>query len=368
MGSIDEGVDAQPSESSAENQILSPEEFAQELARGRSEQLGGAVAAENSTEDELDSEDYAGEEQDEGSEGGEDDSHGVSEPTEESSDSDLIEFLESATTEQIQELAQKGQSRLVSRIGELTKRAKQAEEQLAQLQSQQQEEINQSTGVDPTEPNHLSNITDLETLRQRREEAEAVKEWADDNLFAASDSGPDDVIVEANGRQFTKAEVRNALKMAKKDLENAIPKREKQLQELERLSKVQKQSLEGLRAQLPWMAEEDSDESKRLKAVLENPEVKKLKEVAPKLWAEFPVFAAHALNSIKQMQQKTGGGEGSTKTPRPKPPSGPNTAAGAPRKSDSRAEAGLKRLEERVKQTRSVEDFIALRAEQLKNR
>jgi hypothetical protein len=374
MEDIDTGVNAQPQPSGAEDRNPTLEEFIQQRAEGLAGRERGTVAPEEPTEEEIQPEENAPDEESGVPEEGDEDQHGSEMPDEGSTDSELLQFLESATTEQIQELAQKGHSRLVSRIGELTKRAKQAEEQLARLQSQQQEEVFKDTGVDPSAPNPLSDIADTESLRSRKQEAEAVKEWADENLFRAEGSGADEVIVEANGRQFTKAEVRNALKMAERDLEKHIPEREKQIQEHDRLARVQKQSLESLRAQLPWMADSESDESKRLYAVLANPEVKKLQQVAPKFWAEFPVFAAHALNSIKQMQgaaqqepQLQGGGAAEKKA-RPKPPSGPNTAAGAPRKTDSRAEAGLKRLEERVQKTKSIDDFISLRAAQLHNR
>ena len=118
--------------------------------------------------------------------------------------------LDEMSEEDLKELAEKLGSRAVARFGELTAKRKQAEEELVRLKKSMQPN-DKSFVKDEMKDNPYNDITSIEELQNKSKEVDEVIEWAEDALFNADGYAPDDVVTEVEGKQLTKAEIRNAL-------------------------------------------------------------------------------------------------------------------------------------------------------------
>jgi len=354
---------------------MSLEEFQKARSEELLQRMGGSEAAQNqasATELQPEPDTPLGAER--GSEGETAEPGGAGGEPEDENDAVLSQLLDNASPEQIRALAQKGQSRLLDRVSELTRRAKDAEEKLAQAQPQKQQGVEDQLQPAPDDdrPNQFSDVDSIQGLQEKVKEVDEVIEWAEDLLFMAEESRPDEVLTTVNGNQMTKADVRAALKQSQKAKQKDIPARARQLQEGQQRVQERKQYEEAARSQLPWMADEESDIKRTYDAMMADPRVAKLEEKLPELSSQFPFLIAHAANSIAQASGNNGGGKpeanGSTKAPRPKPPASPNTSASGGGRPPTRVAKALKEQQERAQKTRSFNDFVNYRAAQLSNR
>jgi hypothetical protein len=277
----------------------------------------------------------------------------------------LSKDVEDLTDEEIAELAQKGKSGLLKRIAELTAKRKLAEERAAALEAAVQQAQRQLPET-KVENNPYSSIESEEALMKEKSEVDSFVEFAEDVLFRSEDLGADDVAYEADGKQYSKAAVREMLRNAKRRQTKFIPAQFKELQERANRASMEENFKKLAKQELPWMDGDDNDTRKRFEAMVNDPRLKKMKESVPEIAPQIEYLVAHAANSIYgrrliEMDSKP-------RSPSINPPSVPSTTAAAPERTESRTEKSIKDIESRFKQTGSSSDFIALRAAQISKR
>jgi len=124
--------------------------------------------------------------------------------------------LSELSDEDIAELAQKGKSGLLKRIAELTAKRKLAEEKAAQLEAYMAQQQNNKPLEPKVENNPYANIASIEDLGKKAQEVNDVVEWAEDVLDRAEALGYEDIAATVDGRELTKAQVKETLRNARK--------------------------------------------------------------------------------------------------------------------------------------------------------
>jgi hypothetical protein len=290
---------------------------------------------------------------------------GEPKPKEASPKEVLSKDVEDLTDEEIAELAQKGKSGLLKRIAELTAKRKLAEEKAAALEAAIQHAQRQLPET-KIENNPYASIDSEEALMKEKSEVDSFVEFAEDVLFRSEDLGADDVAYEADGKQYSKAAVREMLRNAKRRQTKFIPAQYAELQERAKRSAMEENFKKLAKQELSWLDGEDNDTRKRFEAMVNDPRLKKMKESVPEIAPQIEYLVAHAANSI--YGRKLIDMDSKPKSPAINPPSTPSTTAAAPERTESRAEKTVKDIESRFKQTGSASDFIALRAAQISKR
>jgi len=277
----------------------------------------------------------------------------------------LSKDVDSLTDDEIAELAQRGKSGLLKRIAELTAKRKLAEERAASLEAAIQEARKQVPEA-KVENNPYASIDSEEALLKEKAEVDSFVEFAEDVLFRSEDLGADDVAYEADGKQYSKAAVREMLRNARKRQSKFIPAQFKELQERQKRSAMEENFKQLAKQELPWLDGDDNDTRKRFEAMVNDPRLKRMKESVPEIAPQIEYLVAHAANSI--YGRKLISMDDKPKSPAINPPASPNTTAAAPERTESRAEKSIRDIETRFKQTGNSSDFIALRAAQISKR
>lgn len=279
----------------------------------------------------------------------------------------LSKDIAELTDEEIAELAQKGKSGLLKRIAELTAKRKMAEEEAARLKqaiAQQQQQLPEPK----VENNPYGNIEKFEDLQAKNEEVSGLIDFLEDAMFKSEDLGAEDPAAVVDGRQLTKAEVRDALRNARRARDKFIPAQFKELQaRAERMSLEQAFKAQAAK-ELSWLQGEDNDTRKNFEAMVKDPRLQKLKERVPELAPQVDYLIAHAANSMFGRRVVEGGISGVPAKPAINPPSNPRTAAAAPERADARVDKAMQDVKSRFSKTGSTSDWIALRAAQLAKR
>lgn len=282
----------------------------------------------------------------------------------ESSPKDVLsKDVDELTDEDIAELAQRGKSGLLKRIAELTAKRKLAEEKAAALEAA----INTAKQRLPepkVENNPYANISNLKELQAKRKEVDEVVEWAEDIMFNSEDLSATDVAVTVDGKEYTKADIRESLKKARKARDKFIPAQFSELQAKDQRGQLETAFKQQARQELSWLENEDNDTRKRFQAMVNDPRLKAVKDAVPDIAPQIDYLIAHAANSMygrKLIEDKP-------KSPSINPPSNPSTSASSSERTDSRMDKSLKEIESRFKQSGSSSDFIALRAAQISKR
>jgi hypothetical protein len=278
----------------------------------------------------------------------------------------LSKDIEDLTDDEISELAQKGKSGLLKRIAELTAKRKLAEEKAAALElaiAQTRQQLPEAK----VEDNPYESIATVEDLQKQKEEVDSFIESAEDILFKAEDLGSDEVVYTSDdGKAYTKMQMREMLRNARRRQTKYIPAHWKELQHRAQRSQIEQQFKVLATNELPWMAGEDNDTRKRYEAMVSDPRLKRAKELVPEIAPQIEYLVAHAANSI--YGRRTLEMDSKPKTPALSPPSSPSQAAGSSDRPENRLDRQLKDIESRFKQTGSPNDFIALRAAQISKR
>jgi hypothetical protein len=282
----------------------------------------------------------------------------------ESSPKDVLsKDVDELTDEDIAELAQRGKSGLLKRIAELTAKRKLAEEKTAALEAA----INTAKQRLPepkVENNPYANISNLKELQAKRKEVDEVVEWAEDIMFNSEDLSATDVAVTVDGKEYTKADIRESLKKARKARDKFLPAQFSELQAKDQRGQLETAFKQQARQELSWLENEDNDTRKRFQAMVNDPRLKAVKDAVPDIAPQIDYLIAHAANSMygrKLIEDKP-------KSPSINPPSNPSTSASSSERTDSRMDKSLKEIESRFKQSGSSSDFIALRAAQISKR
>jgi hypothetical protein len=272
------------------------------------------------------------------------------EEEEESGESESEIDLLSLTTEQIQELAKKGKSRLLQRVGELTAQKKALEEKL--LSQPQVKEIEQHVL-----PDFIRALDTADKLKAKYTELEGTLETTDQLLEEHEDYGPDDFIV-VGDKEFTKKQIRQANRNAREAINKLIPAQAQHLAKLEQYQQLEAQYSEAAKKEVPAILDENSEVGKQFKNLIEDPLVGKLKRSVPELGFQIEYILAHAARSIFS--------KGSAKLPsgageklKANPPASP--VSSSMQKSKNSAKSKQQDAYKRFEASGSIEDLIAAR-------
>lgn len=272
--------------------------------------------------------------------------------------------LDDMSEDDLKELSEKLGSRAVARYGELTAKRKAAEEKLKDLQSQ----LSEQSPLNPTEEvdnNPYSNLESLDDLQGKAREVNEVIEWAEDTLFNADGSGPNDYIAEVEGKSLTKSEVRASLLNARKARDKFLPAQLKTLQTVEQANQLEQAFEQKARQELTWMEGEDNDLRKQYEAIIGDERFSKLRESAgPEVRPQLNYLMAHAANSIYGRQPVKGG----VGSPTLKPTRTGATGASTSEKTVNKSTKAIKDLSSQFKKSGNKSDFITLRTLQLQKR
>lgn len=280
----------------------------------------------------------------------EDDTEYADDEEEASSEEAELDLL-NLSTEQIQELAKKGKSRLLQRVGELTAQKRLLEEKL------QQQATAKPTKEVPQDENPFRNISDPKELLAKYGELEQVLDDTDAILEEHEDYGPDDIIT-VGDREFTKREIRKANRNARESITKFIPAQEKQIAKIQQLAHMEEQYSAAAKEEVPDILDVESEVGARFQAMMQDPIAQQVKIKIPELGYQLEYILAHAANSI------FGKGKSRVKVSdvgsklRINPSSSPTVAAVNSRSNKPRkaAEAYSK-----FEQSQSVDDWISAR-------
>ena len=164
-----------------------------------------------------------------------------SEPSQEETEDVLSQYnLDDLSEDELKDLAEKLGSRAVARFGELTAKRKAAEEELERVkQSLQQDPLKQE--AEDVQDNPFDDVQDIKSLQEKAKEINDIIEWAEDVLFESDDYSAHDEVTELDGKKMTKAEVRSALKNARKSRDLYLPDQLKKVQRNETAESLKKE-------------------------------------------------------------------------------------------------------------------------------
>lgn len=267
---------------------------------------------------------------------------------------------------ELRELSDKLGSRAVARFGELTAKRKQAEEQIAALQSELNKRNQESPlEVKSVEKNPYAALDTVESLQAKAREVTDVIEWAEDKLDQADHLAHDDIVTTVDGKDMTKADIKAALKNARKAKDKFLPAQLQELQARENRSQLKRNFDDSARKELDWLSGEDNDTRKQYEAMLGDKRlIKLLADVDPDIAPQLPYILAHAANSmygrktIPLTENK----------PKITPPSSPASSNGSSEKPEARNSKAISETAKRFSSSGTLSDFAALRALQLSKR
>jgi len=147
-------------------------------------------------------------------------SQSISEEEEDTEEKEAEESEEEEET--VEEEPPKAVGKLLKQVNKLTARAKSAEETAEALKAEIQNLKTQS-GSQPAKQPELENVQSYEDLNKLRQEAQAAKKFALQNIGKN--------FVEVDGKEYTDDDIRNILTQADEYLTEKIPAREKYLAE-----------------------------------------------------------------------------------------------------------------------------------------
>lgn len=264
--------------------------------------------------------------------------------------------LESMSEAELKELSQKLGSKAVARFGELTAKRKAAEEQVQALKAEiaKREESSFEAKV---KDNPYANINTKEDLDLKYQEISDVMEWAEDRLDKAEDLGAEDVVANENGKEYTKRELREVVKRARKARDIYIPDQVKQIQIAKNRVDLKQSFSEKAKTELSWLQGEDNDVRKQYEVLMGDPKFKAVEKALPDLAPQLPYLLAHAANSLYARRPAE------TKSAARLSPPSPMVSQGAESSlPQTRQSKALNDLSTRFGKSGSYKDFKAIRA------
>jgi hypothetical protein len=287
------------------------------------------------------------------------------EPFKEETEDVLSQYnLDDLSEDELKDLAEKLGSRAVARFGELTAKRKAAEEELEKVkQSLQQDPLKRET--EEVQDNPFDDVKDIKSLQEKAKEISDIIEWAEDVLFESDDYSAHDEVTELDGKKMTKAEVRSALKNARKSRDLYLPDQLKKVQRNETAESLKKELGSKALKEFEWLKEEDNDTRKAFLSIAANKDLQKVYKQYPVLGAELPYMLAHAVDSM--YARKTVPSTATRKAGKPKinPPKSSVPSSAMPEQGQRKSSKVLQDLSSRFKQSGNKDDFISLRTKQL---
>jgi len=267
--------------------------------------------------------------------------------------------LETMSEAELKELAQKLGSKAVARFGELTAKRKAAEEQLAALQAELSKRGSNQLEA-KVKDNPYANVDKPEELQAKFQEVTEVIDWADDLLEKGEDLGADDVLTNVNGKDYTKREIKEALRKARKAKDVYLPDQDKQIKLANERVQFKQALIDRAKTELPWLQGEDNDVRKQYEAMLSDERLKNIEKMLPDVAPQLPYLLAHAANSLYARRPVD-----SKPTSRLSPPSPVVSQSADSNKPETRQSKALNDLSSRFSKSGSYKDFKAIRALQL---
>ena len=259
------------------------------------QRIGKATASQDEpleeSEDELPEEDdLASQESEDIDESDEESEEENGEQSEEQNEIDLLDL----TTEQIQELAKKGKSRLLQRIGELTAQKKALEEKLtAQPQvTESKREVPQSDI-----PESIRSLKSFEDIKNKFEEYEAVIEATDD-LLRQYRKYDDDDIIEYQGQELTKLQIENANINSRKALTKYLPAQQQHLAKNAHYEQLNQQYVSAIEQEVPEIKDSESEIGKNYANFIADPLIERVRKEIPEIGIQIEYILGHAARSI----------------------------------------------------------------------
>ena len=279
--------------------------------------------------------------------------------------------LEDLTDEELALLSKTlGPKKAISRFAELTseKRAAEAEAERAkaevatlraQLAGRAQEV------PEPLKDNPYATIKDAKELAAKVKELDGQIEWAEATLDDAADIRGDDIAVTVGENSYTKKQLREYLRKVRKDQKEYLPDVARRLAIADEAKRF-RGAVEGqLKKEFNWMDNKEDKRKQHFDAVMADPRIKRLEEVAPEVAAQMPYFFAHAAQSMYARREIPLDDTSKRKEEPPDNPSGGAAASRSPEKTKTKAE---KDLDSKFRETGKDSDFISLRAERIAQR
>jgi len=261
--------------------------IAQRIGRATASEEEPLEESEEESQEEDDLASLEGEDIEESEDESEEENEGDSE---ERNEIDLLDL----TTEQIQELAKKGKSRLLQRIGELTAQKKALEEKLtAQPQVlDSKREISQNDI-----PETIRSINSLEGIKSKFEEYEAVIEATDD-LLRQYRKYDDDDIIEYQGQELTKLQIENANVNSRKALTKYLPAQQQHLAKTAHYEQLNKQYVSAVEQEVPEINDSESEIGKNYANFIADPLIERVRKEIPEIGIQIEYILGHAVRSI----------------------------------------------------------------------
>jgi len=327
--------------------------IAQRIGKATASQEESLEESEEETEEE---DDLASSESEDVEESDEESEEENEEETEGQNEIDLLDL----TTEQIQELAKKGKSRLLQRIGELTAQKKALEEKLtAQPQvAESKREIPQNDI-----PESIRSLKTFEEIKSKFEEYEAVIEATDD-LLRQYRKYDDDDIIEYQGQELTKLQIENANINSRKALTKYLPAQQQHLGKIAQYDQLNKQYVAAIEQEVPEINDSESEIGKNYANFIADPLIERVRKEIPEIGIQIEYILGHAVRSIfagKKLKSTTPVMGSKLKA---SPPSNPVGSGAA--KSSVKPTQKVKDAYQRFESSGRPEDWIAARISKFK--
>lgn len=276
--------------------------------------------------------------------------------------------VDELSDDEIAELAKKGKSGLLKRIAELTAKRKLAEERAAQMEAALRANQTAPKLEQKVDNNPFAQIDRAEDLQAKWSEVGEVIKWAEAVLDDAEHAGADDPVTQVDGKALTKKQVKQYLRNAREARDTYLPAQFKEIQAKEVRKAAKAQYEQKARQELPWLATEDNDTKRQYEALVKSPLVEKVKKAVPEVEADLDYIIGHAVNSIYGRREIAMESVGTKSTPKINPPANPGSTAAAPSGSEAREAKAMKDAKGRLKDSGSIDDYVALRAAQISKR
>lgn len=274
--------------------------------------------------------------------------------------------LDNLSESDLKDLSKELGSRAVARFGALTAKAKAAEEKAAKLEQQLSTRTKLNYSEEDIQSNPYKDIKDPKALQAKDKELSDVIEWAEEVLFDSDDYTANDVVTNVEGKDYTKKDVRNALKNARKSKTKHIPMQYNTLKSEAEGAQMRNGFARRAIEELPWMKDQKSDVNKKYRAMVKDPRfAKSFKGATPEMKAQLPYLMAHAANSLYGRKVLPTNSKPAKPTVPLSPPKPGSTTAKPARPS---AKKKAKAYHSQFKNTGDSSDFIKLRTLQLENR
>ena len=277
--------------------------------------------------------------------------------------------LDDLSEDELSQLAKSIGSKAVARYGELTAKRKAAEERVRLLEGELARRSDTTAkATEEVKDNPFASIKDAAGLSEKAKQMKDVIEFAEMRLDDASDIGPDDIAATVDDKEYTKRQLRDMLRNARKARDEYLPDVERRIAVVENSKKLRITLNEQTRKEIPWLEDVNDERKKQYDAIIADPRLKKLEELAPDIAAQLPYFFAHASNSIYGRREISLSETTPGKKPTSRPPENPESGAVASRKPENVQTKQMSELQSKFKASGDKNDWLTLRTAQLSKR